>query len=58
MGTMPLSNPQDELAAFIARVNPGVQLTAVQMDTVIEEVREHGDEQKGRMTSLQKKKHC
>lgn len=33
-------SPQDELAAFIARVNPGAQLTAVQMETVIEEVRE------------------
>ena len=29
--------PQDELATFITRVNPGVQLTQAQMDTVLEE---------------------
>ena len=32
-----LPPPQDELATFIARVNPGVQLTQAQMDTVLEE---------------------
>ena len=35
-------SPQDELAAFIARVNPSVRLTQEQMESVIEEVGEEG----------------